>query len=141
MRVLSIRQPYAELILRGVKTIEYRSRPTKIVGERFLIYASKAGVKARSQAGGKGIWSSDVEPPASTKALPWMLELATALRLFTEELPTGMIVGSAVIDRVEAGDESTGGLWRWHLKDAVALASPRKPRGGHPQPVWWREVS
>ena len=30
MRALSIRQPYAELILRGIKTIEYRSRPTRI---------------------------------------------------------------------------------------------------------------
>jgi hypothetical protein len=37
MRALSIRQPYAELILRGLKTIEYRSRPTKIIGERFYI--------------------------------------------------------------------------------------------------------
>jgi hypothetical protein len=27
MLALSIRQPYAELILRGEKTIEYRSRP------------------------------------------------------------------------------------------------------------------
>src|SRR5437763_4945114 len=39
MRALSIRQPYAELILRGTKRIEYRSRATKIIGERFLIYA------------------------------------------------------------------------------------------------------
>jgi len=46
MRALSIRQPYAEMILRGEKTIEYRSRPTKIIGERFYIYASRkwAGV-------------------------------------------------------------------------------------------------
>lgn len=41
MRALSIRQPYAELILRGIKTIEYRSRPTRIIGERFyIIYAA-----------------------------------------------------------------------------------------------------
>ena len=36
---LSIRQPYAELILRGLKTAEYRSRPTR-KRERVLIYAS-----------------------------------------------------------------------------------------------------
>jgi predicted transcriptional regulator len=41
MRALSIRQPFAELILRGIKTIEYRTRPTRIIGERFYIYASK----------------------------------------------------------------------------------------------------
>ena len=37
MRALSIRQPFAELILRGIKTVEYRSRPTRIIGERFHI--------------------------------------------------------------------------------------------------------
>ena len=39
MRALSIRQPHAEAILRGVKTTEYRSRATKIRG-RIYIYAS-----------------------------------------------------------------------------------------------------
>ncbi len=39
MRALSIRQPYAEQILRGTKRIEYRSRPTRI-RERVFIYAS-----------------------------------------------------------------------------------------------------
>ena len=48
MRALSIRQPYAELILRGIKTIEYRSQRTRTIGERFYIYASMkwAGVNA-----------------------------------------------------------------------------------------------
>jgi len=39
MRALSIRQPYAEQILRGHKKIEYRGRPTNI-RERVYIYAS-----------------------------------------------------------------------------------------------------
>jgi hypothetical protein len=30
------------LILRGIKTVEYRTRPTRIIGERFYMYASKA---------------------------------------------------------------------------------------------------
>lgn len=45
MLVLSIRQPYAELILRGIKTAELQSRATTIIGERFYLYAAKA--KAR----------------------------------------------------------------------------------------------
>jgi hypothetical protein len=40
MRALSIRQPYVEQILRGIKKIEYRSRSTRI-RERFYLYASK----------------------------------------------------------------------------------------------------
>lgn len=41
LRALSIRQPWAELILRGEKTVEYRSQPTHIRG-RVYIYASLA---------------------------------------------------------------------------------------------------
>ncbi|WP_246838397.1 ASCH domain-containing protein [Leptospira selangorensis] len=40
MKVLSIQQPYAELIVSGIKDIENRSWPTKFRGE-FLIHASK----------------------------------------------------------------------------------------------------
>ena len=39
MRALSIRQPYAEQILRGKKKVEYRGRPTHI-RERVYIYAT-----------------------------------------------------------------------------------------------------
>lgn len=39
-RALSVRQPYAEQILRGTKKIEYRSKKTNIRG-RVYIYASK----------------------------------------------------------------------------------------------------
>ena len=40
MLALSIRQPSAELILRGIKTVELRSRSTTIIGERFYLYAA-----------------------------------------------------------------------------------------------------
>ena len=53
MRALSIRQPYAELILRGVKTIEYRSRRTRIIGERFYIYAARTLGPSRRERGKK----------------------------------------------------------------------------------------
>ncbi len=36
-RALSIRQPYAELILRGIKKIEYRSRPTRLLGNELCL--------------------------------------------------------------------------------------------------------
>ena len=39
MRALSIRQPHAEAIMRGVKKIEYRSGPTRIRG-RVYVYTS-----------------------------------------------------------------------------------------------------
>ncbi|MCI0363060.1 MAG: ASCH domain-containing protein [Phycisphaerales bacterium] len=70
MRALSIRQPYAELILRGVKRIEYRSRPTKIIGERFYIYASRK-------------WAA--------------INGETLRGVAPGDLPTGLIVGTATI--------------------------------------------
>jgi hypothetical protein len=39
MRALSIKQPFAEQVLRGTKKFEYRSRPTTIRG-RVYVYAS-----------------------------------------------------------------------------------------------------
>ena len=55
MLALSIRQPYAEFILRGIKTAELRSRGTTIVGESFYIYACEAKANALVP-----IWSDDL---------------------------------------------------------------------------------
>lgn len=70
MLALSIRQPYAELILRGLKTIEYRSRRTRLIGETFYIYA------ARKRGDREGFAELGCEPG---------------------DLPTGVIVGIATI--------------------------------------------
>jgi hypothetical protein len=130
MLALSIRQPYAELILRGIKTAELRSISTTIVGERFYIYAAKAKAK-------RPIWSEDLRvgtPPV------WMIELAKQVGMIEAyaDLPTGVIVGSAVISNVIPRDPSDGeaGLYRWNLHHIKRLITPRKPKG-HPQPVWF----
>ncbi len=107
MRALSIRQPYAELILRGIKTIEYRSRPTRIIGERFYIFAART-------PGTPEAWAElDFEPG-------------------DPGVPTGVIVGSAVIDHCAANN----GHYQWHLSDVKRLKRPRKPKR-MPQPVWF----
>ena len=100
MRALSIRQPYAELILRGVKTVEYRSRATRIVGERFYLYAAGRKWDGAERA---RVWSRDLAAAGRGEpgGPPWMAELANALRLFPHDLPTGVIVGTAVIERCE----------------------------------------
>jgi predicted transcriptional regulator len=71
MRALSIRQPYAELILRGVKTIEYRSWPTRIIGQPFYIYAAKkwAGVEVKRSEVRDQKSDSDVPAPWLTSVL------------------------------------------------------------------------
>ena len=131
MRALSVRQPFAELILRGIKTIEYRSRPTRIVGERFWIYAAM-GQGAR----GKGqVWSQDLGMPSELPG--WMLELAEQIKLIPADLqgglPRGVIVGSAVVERVSPID----GVYGWHLAQIERASKLRKPKH-QPQPVWFK---
>jgi hypothetical protein len=131
MLALSVRQPYAELILRGIKTVEYRSRPTKILGQRFYLYASGKWT-GKKKATREKAWSLDLS--ASEAGVPrWMMELAEGLRLFPHELPTGVIVGSAVIEKVTRVD----GLYGWHLADVKRLSVTKKP-ARQPQPVWFR---
>ena len=116
------------MILRGLKTIEYRSRPTKIIGERFWIYAAKKKVPASVAT--QGIWSRDLAAPGDAPLPAWMMELAELLIL--NKLPTGVIVGSAVIEKVTQGDE----YFHWHLSNVERIEIPRKPVG-HPQPSWF----
>ena len=154
MRALSIRQPFAELIpsassgqaLRGIKTdfgelsraVEYRSRPTRIIGQRFHIYAS---LKRASIADSAAIWSRDLAMPSGGggDALPrWMIELAEQVGMIEPGalalLPRGVIVGSAVIERVTQQQDEA--MYRWHLADVERATRLRKP-SGHPQPVWF----
>ena len=132
MRALSIRQPYAEMILRGVKTVEYRSRPTRIIGERFHIYAAR---KPAPPTAAGGVWSRDLAMAGGKPGdapPPWMLELAKLLIL--KELPTGVIVGSAVIDRVTPGAD---GLFEWHLGGVERASGRLLMPTRQPQPVWF----
>ena len=104
MLALSIRQPFAELILRGIKTAELRSRATTIVGERFYIYACKKWAAGGGQSAVKA-WSEDLAVPGTftggTPVPPWMIELAEQEGMIPPgelaALPRGVIVGCAVV--------------------------------------------
>ena len=63
-----------------------------------------------------------------------MIELAEQVGLIEPDavLPTGVIVGSAVIERVSQADA----IYRWHLADVRRARTLRKPLG-RPQPVWF----
>ncbi|NJL31899.1 MAG: ASCH domain-containing protein [Phycisphaerales bacterium] len=84
MRALSIRQPYAEEILRGIKKIEYRSIPTRIIGERFYIYATK---------------------------VPGKPDRFAALDAKPGDFPTGVLVGTVEISKCTGSDGNTVGTW------------------------------
>ncbi len=131
MLALSIRQPYAELILRGIKTVEYRARPTRIIGRRFYIYASKTPASRAIAEAKPHAWSGDLQvghPPQ------WMIELAEQVGLLEPDaaLATGCLVGSAVIEKVVRID----GMYGWHLAGVRRANTLRKPKK-HPQFSWF----
>ena len=65
----------------------------------------------------------------------WMIELAEQVGMIEPGalLPTGVIVGSAVIEGVSRVD----GFYRWHLADVERAKKLRKP-ARHPQPAWFK---
>ena len=108
LRALSVRQPWVELILRGSKKAEYRSRPTNI-RERVFLYASLQPAD----------W-----PPAWRR-----------VRKDPGQLPTGAIVGS--VELVDCRWDEAENSWAYVLRGPKRLRSPLLPKN-QPQPGFWR---
>jgi len=104
---LSVRQPHAEAIMRGVKKIEYRSSPTQVRG-RIHIYASLGRYTAAKESelmAGYGI--NDMA---------------------CDDLPRGVLLGTVELFACDGGE--------WHLRNPErdeVLPKPAK----QPQPVWF----
>ena len=110
VRAISIRQPYVEAILRGIKKAEYRSIATRI-RERVYIYAS-------------------------LKDGDWDL-YGRRLRAEPGSLPTGAILGTVEIVDCVWDDELD--CFAYVLKDPKRLARPLRATN-QPQPIFWRPV-
>ncbi len=123
------------MILRGIKTVEYRTQPTRIIVERFHIYASKR--KLPVVGGQRSVKVADNIVVPTEKLPAWMIELAEQVGMIEPGalLPTGVIVGSAVIEKVIPPNNDSD-LFHWQLAEVKRLVTPRKPKG-HPQPVWF----
>lgn len=106
-RALSIRQPHAEAIMRGVKKTEYRSAATRIRG-RILIYASLGRYAEEDEAEMMADYGID--------------------DVACDDLPRGVIIGSVELYDCDEGD--------WHVRAPLRAKSLRKPKK-HPQPVWF----
>lgn len=120
---LAIQQPWAELILRGIKTLEIRSQPTRQRGT-ILLYASKR-----------------------VSALPAARAAARRLDLDVESLPRGKVVGS--VDLIDCrlarsndqqaacvGAELLKGQFAYEVARPQRFATPRTPRF-LPYGVWF----
>jgi hypothetical protein len=120
---LGVRQPWVELILRGVKTIEIRSLDTRVRG-RIYLYSSKKFSNL---------------PAAQAAVREHNLEFS--------ELPAGLLVGSVEItDTRPAAPADTDAAcvptailrqqFAWELRDPVRFAAP-VPVRFLPYGVWF----
>ena len=107
-RALSIRQPYVELILRGKKRQEYRSRPTYVRGRVYLYASLKPG---------NYDWA----------AQKYRVRCPT-------DLPVGRIVGSVELTGCKAQGD---GEYAWLLAKPRRYRRPLTPRN-QPQPSFWK---
>ena len=123
MRALSIRQPWAELILLGHKTIEVRSQRTNI-RERVYIYAGRSRIEAEEEA-----------------------RVADQFGIDVDGLPRGVLVGTIEIvgcRPLEKSDseaacfeiDQADGFFAWLLERPERAANLQTPKK-HPQPVFF----
>ncbi len=112
---ISIRQPYAEFILTGLKTIEYRTKLTKFRGPVW-IYVSKtfAGYDLPDR----------------------YLDAMAEMENDPEDLPRGVIVGSVEIVDCRQGED---GQYEYVLENPKRLRVPIVPKGT-PQPGFWNPI-
>lgn len=120
---LAIRQPWAELILRGHKTIEVRTTATTVRGTIY-IYS-----------------------PVNSSDLPAAQQAATRFRVDIAALPTVNIVGTVeIVDcRPCVPDDSAAALlptellvdrYAWVMANPTALKEPREVRF-RPYGIWF----
>lgn len=112
MKVLTVQQPWASLIMHGQKRCEYRSWPTRHRGP-LAIHASRCmGARQRRLC---------IE-----SAIKQMLDAAGIGD--ASDLPLGCILGAVTVtDCVAASDLGSGFAWR--LADPILLPEPVPYRG------------
>lgn len=98
MPALSVRQPFAEQILAGLKHFEYRSRPTRRRG-RVYLYASKILHEDQTE------WQQ--------------------LRLTPNDILTGHLIGTVEIIDCDWSEQHR--CYRWHLRSPRRIP-PLRPR-------------
>ena len=109
LRALSVRQPWAELIMNGDKEIEYRSYPTDVRGVVY-IYASATRYPAEDER-----------------------DIQSEYGLDLDSLPRRVIVGTVEVYDCRQG--SKGG-YEWLLRSPTRLPKPLKPKR-KPEPSWF----
>jgi len=119
LRVLTVRQPYATLIVRGIKGVENRSRRTNYRG-LLLIHAGKVFGRAGNEA------VLDIIATHNINAIDAML-LSSPICA-----PRGVILGQVdLVDCVQDSDSEWAepGMWHWLLENPQPFPEPIPYKG------------
>ena len=120
-RALSIRQPWAEMILRGKKKIEVRSFPTKVRGPMYLYASNTRGADdARCQRSVGCSWEE-----LDRGVLVGVIEITDCWELQSTD---GRAAGFSIYN--------PEGLFAWLVKPLKRFAKPIEPKA-HAQPSFF----
>jgi hypothetical protein len=131
VKVLTVRQPWASLIMAGVKAVENRSWPIRRFG--------RIGIHAATKPEGKG-WDAILKDLGLSFGHGRTLTVCgrSAALPAWEELPLGSILGSVEVydcrEEEDLGDEwlrdpFVCGRWCWLLRNPRLLAKPYRCKG------------
>lgn len=130
MKAISIHQPYAHLIMEGLKCYETRTwqPPASLIGQRIAIHASVNTDPIKAAMGSDyimGFWHKTERP--LLPSLPRGRILGT-VRL-AEALPMTLDMIMGVPEMEAAFGDWTVGNWAWRVEDPEPLAEPEILRG------------
>ncbi len=117
---ISVRQPYADWIVQGRKTIEVRSVPTN-VRERVYVYSSRAGAPAAARA-------RQAVPSPSGPAYGHIIGTVRVIDCRPLRRTDSRAAGFPVT--------GTSGLYAYLLAEPSRLKRPLRPKK-HPNPIWF----
>jgi hypothetical protein len=129
---LTVRQPFAGLIVAGTKRIENRSRPTSVRG-RVLIHAAKLmhqGIRTEE-------FPEPFPWPPSLLALPRsaVLGAVNVIGCHNAETCADRCIDAGGIRAADAERNGMGKIFHWELDHAVAFATEIPRVNG--QVTWW----
>ncbi|HEX9768464.1 MAG TPA: hypothetical protein VGA50_04735 [Kiloniellales bacterium] len=141
MKAISLWQPWASLLGRGVKHYETRSwpYPPALQGEQIAIHAAKRRIFSEEVAAISDIWW-DIEKVLGPEAAERIAEITGE---DGGHLPRGAIVGlghltqcvrtEAIVEALDPIERALGnyapGRYAWHFTDLMLLGSPLPVRG------------
>ena len=121
MKAITIKQPWASLIVSGLKDIENRtwSCPKKYLGQRVLIHSAKASAKE----GWSALNGMQIKKVSKHK---------DKLYGDNEDLPKGAIIVSVeIVDCVQNHPSlwAENGVWNWVLANPILFPEPIPAKG------------